>query len=62
MIRYIFTTHAHLPGVRLSRPGHWTNLPHDSDADALEAARKDAKGKPFKVERESLTLKLRMAK
>jgi hypothetical protein len=26
-VRYIITTHRHLPGVRLSKCGHWLNEP-----------------------------------
>lgn len=54
MIRYIITTHAHLPGVGLSKPGHWGGMRHPDDAAAARAAEDDAKGKPFTIERETV--------
>ena len=38
-MRFIVTTHHHLPGVRLSKPGHWGNLPFDCYDAAEEHAR-----------------------
>lgn len=53
MILYLITTHPHLPGVGLSRPGRWGNLRHADDASAAEAARIDANGKPYDIRRET---------
>lgn len=44
--RYIITTHVELAGVRLSKPGHWGNLPFDDDAAAVSYATRDAGGPP----------------
>lgn len=51
MIRYRVTTHDHLPGARLSRPGIWGNMPFPDAAAAEQAAAADAKGNPFTIER-----------
>lgn len=52
MIVYQITEHDGIPGARLSKPGHFTNLPHDDEASAREAARIDAGGSPFIIDRE----------
>lgn len=54
MIRYIITTHAHMDGVGLSKPGHWGGIRYPDDAAASAAAEEDAKGKPLKIERETV--------
>lgn len=51
MTLYHITSHAHLDGVRLSKPGHWGNVPYRSEAGAEEAARLDAGG-PVTIKRE----------
>lgn len=53
MIRYLVTTHAHLDGVRLSRLGHWGNVPYPDDEAALAAAELDAAGQRYQVKRQS---------
>lgn len=50
MIRYHVTRHAHLEGARLSREGHWGNVPHSSVDEAVKAAERDAAGQPFHIE------------
>lgn len=50
-IRYVVTRHAHLDGVRLSRPGHWGNLPFPSDADATSYAIRDAGAADVMIDR-----------
>lgn len=52
MIRYLVTTHEHLEGARLSRLGHWGNVPHPSVEAAELAARADARGEPVRIARE----------
>lgn len=59
MIAYIITTHSHLPGVGLSKPGHWGGLRHADDASAAEAARIDANGKPHDIRRETAVRRVR---
>lgn len=54
MIRYVITTHAHLPGARLSRLGSWGNLPHDSVEAAEQAAERDAGTTPHIITRKAL--------
>lgn len=51
MIRYLITTHGHLEGVRLSKPGHWGNVPYRCEEEARKAAEKDARGQRIKMER-----------
>lgn len=60
-LRYMITTHRHLPGVRLSKSGHWLNEPFPNDAQAeafavLDAARDR---RPFTIERKQVTLVLK---
>lgn len=43
MTEYVVTTHDHLEGARLSKRGHWGNIPFASVDDAIDAARADAK-------------------
>lgn len=51
-MRFVISTHAGTEGVRLSKPGHFTNLPFGSDAEAVAHARAIA-GKVFvTIERE----------
>jgi hypothetical protein len=54
-IRYVVATHSWLEGARLSKCGHWGNLPHPDVEAATAAARADAGDRPFTVER--LTVK-----
>lgn len=49
-MKFILTTHAHLPGVRLSLPGQWGNLPFDGALDAAAHAFAVAKGAPVAFE------------
>lgn len=53
MIRYLVTRHAHLDGVRLSKPGHWGNVPFPDDDAAEKHAAQDAQGAPVRLERRS---------
>lgn len=53
MTRYLVTRHAHLDGVRLSKPGHWGNVPYPDEDAAETAARQDAQGAPIRIERRS---------
>ena len=53
-IRYIVTTHRHLEGVGLSRPGHWGGCRYPNDAEAETAARKDARGAAIVIDRETV--------
>lgn len=52
-IGYVISTNRRWPGVRLSRPGRWGNIPYGDVPAAREAARLDAGGQPFAIERES---------
>lgn len=52
-IGYVISTHRRLPGARLSRLGRWGNMPFPDIPAAREAARLDAGGQPFAIERES---------
>jgi hypothetical protein len=52
--RYVITTHTHLAGVGLSRPGHWGNLRFPDDAAAVAAARQDAAPSPCSFERATI--------
>ena len=54
-IRYVVATHSWMEGARLSKCGHWGNIPHPDVEAATAAARADAGDRPFKVER--LTVK-----
>lgn len=56
-MRYIIARHAGLDGVRLSKPGHWGNMPYPSDEAAVAAARRDAGRLPVEIERTSRTLR-----
>lgn len=51
-LRYVFTTHRNRPGVRLSKPGYWGNIPFETEDEALTAVRLDANGRPFTIDRE----------
>lgn len=51
MIAYRITSHNGLDGVRLSKLGHWGNIPHPDDNAAELAAEHDARGAPFRIER-----------
>jgi hypothetical protein len=50
-VRFIITTSPGREGVRLSRPGHFGNLPLDDDAAAVREAKRIADGRPFTIER-----------
>ena len=54
MIRYIITSHAHLDGVRLSKCGHWGNIPFATEEEAREHAKADARANPHIIERERI--------
>jgi hypothetical protein len=58
MLKYVITTHAHMPGVGLRRCGDWGGIRFTDDASAEAFARSDAKGKPFTIERQKVSLKL----
>ena len=58
MIRYIITSHLHLPGVRLSKCGHWGNIPYDTEEEARAQAKADAKSAPHSIDRQHIKLKL----
>lgn len=51
-MRFVISTHAGTEGVRLSRPGHFTNLPFGSDAEAVAHARAIAGKADVTIERE----------
>lgn len=53
-IRYIITTHRHLDGVGLSKPGHWGGARYPDDAAAERAARADARGAAIVIDRETV--------
>lgn len=53
-LRYTITTHRHLPGVRLSKAGHWLNEPFPNDAQAEAFAVIDARGHAFTIERKPI--------
>lgn len=57
-LRYIVTSHRGRPGVRLSKVGHWGNLPFPNETAASEHAKSDADGRPFTIEHKLVTLKL----
>jgi len=54
-IRYVVATHSWLEGARLSKCGHWGNIPPPAVDAANQAARTDAGDRPFQIER--LTVK-----
>lgn len=51
-MRFIISQHQGTEGVRLSKPGHFTNLPFGSDADAVAHARSIAGKADVTIERE----------
>lgn len=51
-MRFIISQHAGMEGVRLSKPGHFTNLPFGSDAEAVAHARAIAGKADAAIERE----------
>ena len=53
VIHYTITTHAHLPGARLSKSGQWGNMPHQSVEAAKAAAEADARGQPHVIRQQS---------
>lgn len=50
-LRYVVATHSWLEGARLSKCGHWGNIPHPDVEAATQAARGDAGDHPFQIER-----------
>lgn len=50
---FLIMTHLGLEGVRLSRPGHFGNVPFPTDADATAEARRIANGSPIAIERKA---------
>lgn len=50
---FIVTTHQHLRGVFLSRPGHFGNVPFQDETAALAHARELAGKVPISVQRET---------
>jgi hypothetical protein len=50
-IRYVVATHSWMEGARLSKCGHWGNIPHPDVEAATAAARADAGNSAFTVER-----------
>lgn len=59
IFRYIMTTHRNRPGVRLSKPGHWTNEPFTNEQQARAYAALDAGSAPFTIESEHITARLK---
>jgi hypothetical protein len=53
LIRFLITTHGHLPGVRLSMIGNWGNIPFPDADKAADIARWHADGRPHKIERKA---------
>lgn len=51
-MRFIISQHTGTEGIRLSRPGHFTNLPFGSDAEAVAHARAIAGKVDVTIERE----------
>lgn len=51
MIDYVITSHGHLEGVRLSKRGHWANVPFETEENAEDHAKNDAAGEPFTLTR-----------
>lgn len=49
-MKFILTTHRHLPGVRLSLPGQWGNLPFDNVPAAEAHARTVARSAAVDIE------------
>lgn len=54
-IHYVVATHSWLEGARLSKCGHWGNMPYPDVEAATAAARADAGDRPLQIER--LTVK-----
>lgn len=54
MLRYLITTHSGYDGARLSKLGHWGNIPHADDAAAEAAARADAGKASLTIERKHI--------
>lgn len=52
-LRYLITTDP-TGQVRISKLGHWGNLPHATEEEAEAAIRADARGKPYSVQRHRL--------
>jgi hypothetical protein len=50
-LRFVITSHAHLPGARLSLLGSWANLPFATDEGAERAAVAHANGRAYSIER-----------
>lgn len=50
-MRFIITSHGHLPGVRLTIIGDRCNLPFPDEQAARDECAKLAKGKPHSIER-----------
>jgi hypothetical protein len=59
-VRYIITTHRHLPGVRLSKCGHWLNepFPNATQAETFAAIDASRERRPFTIEHEHVTKRL----
>lgn len=49
-LRYVVATHSWMDGARLSKCGHWGNMPYPDVEAATAAARLDAGNSPFTVE------------
>lgn len=55
VLRYALTLSPRLEGVRLSKRGHWGNLPYADEEAARASARADAGKAPFTVEPSTLS-------
>jgi hypothetical protein len=51
-MRFVISSHACTEGVRMSKPGHFTNLPFGSDAEAVAHAQAIAGKADVTIERE----------
>jgi hypothetical protein len=47
---FVITTHRKREGARLSKPGHWGNIPYH-DVDSAERAARDHGAREIKYER-----------
>jgi len=53
-LRYVVATHSWAEGAKLSKRGHWGNLPYADREAATAAAHADAGENPFSIEHKTL--------
>ncbi len=58
-LAYHITRHPHLRGVGLSKVMNWTGRRFPSDDEAAKFAHKDAAGRPYTIDRKTITRELK---